>query len=258
LKKTDSTTEVYHLDSGDLDDSVLWAAGGDQDDQDWDPFAPFDNAWSHSLSDLVGGKAPGRLADFLADRYVGPASSTPETDLSWRRVDGAWLATAGQLALALDNATNNTSLAFALELVESGKVLVFPADAQVGNLLSWHAVKWKDSQETVTTLLKRTVFYKVGHHGSHNATLKEKELELMPAQGLTAFIPVDHEMAVKKHWGQMPLPALIDALKARTGGQLVRIDEDLTPGSADITSGGEGGPYGTLYYEWTAPLGAAR
>jgi hypothetical protein len=124
----------------------------------------------------------------------------------------------------------------------------------VGNLLSWHSVKWPDSDETATSLLQRAVFYKVGHHGSHNATLKDQELELMPEVGLTAFIPVDHAMAVKKHWGQMPLPALVDALNERTSGHVVRIDEDLADGTPGVTGGGEDGPYDTLYYEWTMPL----
>jgi hypothetical protein len=57
-------------------------------------------------------------------------------------------------------------------------------------------------------------FYKVGHHGSYSAALREKGLELMP-HGLVAFISVDHEMAAKKHWGQMPLPGLMMALKGR-------------------------------------------
>ena len=42
--------------------------------------------------------------------------------------------------------TNNTSLALAFELIEKGrvgKVLLFPADAQVGNWLSWHGEKMK-------------------------------------------------------------------------------------------------------------------
>jgi hypothetical protein len=39
-------------------------------------------------------------------------------------------------------------------------------------------------------LLKRAIFYKVGHHGSHNATLKEKGLEEMERLRV-AMIPVD-------------------------------------------------------------------
>ena len=61
----------------------------------------------------------------------------------------------------------------AFELPKSRKVLFFAADAQRGNWASWKDVTFKDGTETVTAkeLLARTVLYKVGHHGSHNATL---------------------------------------------------------------------------------------
>ena len=40
--------------------------------------------------------------------------------------------------------TNNTSLVLAIERIADGKVLLFPADAQEGNWLSWHdvAIEW--------------------------------------------------------------------------------------------------------------------
>jgi len=78
-------------------------------------------------------------------------------------------------------------------------------------------------------LLHRTIFYKVGHHGSHNATLKEHGLEEMDAIEL-AFVPVDHAMAVKKRWGRMPFPELMDRLEEKTHGNVVRIDTDLPAG----------------------------
>src|SRR6185503_466635 len=101
-------------------------------------------------------------------------------DAKWRRVDEDWLHVAPDLALQLDNVTNNTSLAIAIERIADGKVLLFPADAQQGNWLSWQgdAVKWtvKDGEKErvvkAKDLLARTVFYKVGHHASHNATAK--------------------------------------------------------------------------------------
>jgi hypothetical protein len=44
--------------------------------------------------------------------------------------------------------------------------------------------------------LKRTNFYKVGHHGSHNATLKEHGVDQMDALK-AAIIPVDEKEALK-------------------------------------------------------------
>ena len=61
--------------------------------------------------------------------------------------------------------------------------MLFPADAQVGNWLSWQSVKWPVGANEVkaTDLMARTVYLKVAHHGSHNATLglEQHGLELM-------------------------------------------------------------------------------
>ena len=58
-----------------------------------------------------------------------------------RRIDGEWLGAAESLALKIDGDVNNTSLALAFEIT-GGHVLLFPADAQVGNWLSWHDQKY--------------------------------------------------------------------------------------------------------------------
>src|SRR6185312_14301108 len=72
---------------------------------------------------------------------------------SWRRIDNDWLAAASELALQLDEDTNNTSLALAIDLpAPGGGVLLFPADAQVGNWLSWYTETWADPHRPGTTL----------------------------------------------------------------------------------------------------------
>jgi hypothetical protein len=149
---------------------------------------------------------------------------------AWRRIDATWLEGSETMALQLDSATNNTSLVIAIELIDSGEILLFPGDAQAGNWLSWQNLKWSlPDGKTVTgpDLLARTIFYKVGHHGSHNATLKAKGLELMVNDALIAMIPVDHEMAVKKRWGMMPLPDLVDRLEKKTHGRVLRVDDKV-------------------------------
>jgi hypothetical protein len=147
-----------------------------------------------------------------------------EADKKWRRVDVDWLGAASDLALAMQSATNNTSLVLAIEFGESD-VLLFAGDAQVGNWLSWQDRTWNVNSRTVTgpDLLARTIFYKVGHHGSHNATLKEKGLEMMKSLR-TAAIPVDQVVAKKMRWGAMPLTTLVTELGDRTGGRTLRTD----------------------------------
>ena len=154
----------------------------------------------------------------------------------WRAIDLDWLNVASDLALQLDGSTNNTSLALAIERIADGKVLLFPADAQEGNWLSWHdeKMKWNVSggpgagTVRAADLLSRTVFYKVGHHSSHNATAKGKGLELMESQDeLTAFVPVDRKVALgrnpKDSW-QMPAFTLYRALLLKCQGRVVRSD----------------------------------
>jgi hypothetical protein len=126
-------------------------------------------------------------------------------------------------------------LVVAIELSDND-VLLFAADAQVGNWESWQRLEWTVDGHKVTgpDLLRRTVFYKVGHHGSHNATLRENGLELMQRLS-TVMIPVDHAMAMKKRWGKMPLPELVDALTKRTSansGFVLRTDDPAMPGGA--------------------------
>jgi beta-lactamase superfamily II metal-dependent hydrolase len=154
-------------------------------------------------------------------------------DQSWRRIDDAWLGVSETMALQLDSATNNTSLVIAIELTDTGEVLLFPGDAQAGNWMSWQDVKWeadkdeKRKAENGPGLLSKTTFYKVGHHGSHNATLKALGLELMTNSGLIAMIPVDHAMAVKKRWGRMPLPELVARIQEKTEGRVLRVDDKV-------------------------------
>ena len=160
--------------------------------------------------------------DFFRKNYWQPGNAAPD---AWRRIDADWLGGASDLALQLDSLTNNTSLVIAIEL-PSGDVLLFAADAQVGNWLSWQDRSWTVDGKTVTgpDLLNRAIFYKVGHHGSHNATLKAQGLEEMKNLRV-AMIPVDHDMAVKKRWGKMPLDELVAALNQQAKGVVLRVDK---------------------------------
>ena len=216
-----------------------------------DPLAPFDRGVGLILSEklALGDEADVSKADiaFLSTYYAGPAevdeyqpgedeewqdNEPPTRDQTWRRIDHDWLGVASDLALQLDSRTNNSSLVLAIEIVETKRVLIFAADAQVGNWRSWKDVAFPlppDSPrgtEPVTgaDLLKRTVFYKVGHHGSRNATLSKDGLELMTSPDLVAFIPTDEAMAKRVHWSDIPATSLLSELKRRTSGRVIQSD----------------------------------
>jgi hypothetical protein len=268
LRKTDSTTEVYRelSDQGAagsffaaaMTNMVAAATGGPATDPDEvDRHRPFDGNFTRVLDpSSLAGRTP-----FFNQFYYGLSTDPFHPDQAWRRIDNDWASAAAEFALQLDSATNNTSLVLAIEIIDSGKVLLFAADAQVGNWLSWQNLSWKLSEDKTVTgpdLLKRTVFYKVGHHGSHNATLKAKGLELMRSDEFVAFIPVDHAMAVKKHWGKMPLPGLVDALQEKSKGRVVRVDAgyDLPEDENDAAKTFKDQLTSTdLFHEWEMPLG---
>lgn len=195
-------------------------AHNDLTDQTTDDRIPFDSRFGYPIGQ----------ADQFFPNYA-------RADQQYRRVDDQWMRSIEALAAKLDDFRNNTSLALAIERIADGKVLLFPADAQQGNWLSWHdpAMKWavedaKGDVRSVTAadLLGNTVFYKVGHHSSHNATAKTLGLEIMRKnKELTAFIPVDRQVALGKSpqgsW-RMPAVALYRELLEACQGRVVRAD----------------------------------
>ena len=118
-------------------------------------------------------------------------------------------------------------------------MLLFAADAQRGNWISWSKKQWKDGDETVTTkdLLGRTVLYKVGHHGSHNATLNGGARDVYPnlswmadgeyASEFTAMITAVRAWAETQNGWDHPLKATKEALLQKAGGRVFQTDCDL-------------------------------
>jgi hypothetical protein len=240
LGVTESAGEMYGLATAALAPVVNGLTNAfevsEGSDDFWnDETAPFDPNEGFVFSELLngaGGSAGKPLTDdarahehaikLVRDIYVGDGSAD-----DWRRIDHDWLGVSADLAIQIDKRTNNSSLVLAFEFVETARVMLFVGDAQVGNWLSWKDVQWKIGDKTVSAydLLARTVFYKVGHHGSHNATLRQHGLELMTSPDLSAFIPTNKVDAKKVGWGEMPFEPLLDDLEKRTAQRVVRADD---------------------------------
>ncbi|MFO0796613.1 MAG: MBL fold metallo-hydrolase [Gemmataceae bacterium] len=178
----------------------------------------------------VGITADAAEAHPYLKRYFDPKDA-------YRRVDNSWLDAVGPFALQLDGAVNNTSLVLAFEIEATGSVLLFPGDAQVGSWLAWHDMTWtvrRDGRtETVTAekLLNNTVLYKVSHHGSHNATLRAKGLEMMTHPELVALIPEK-----EKSYSGILYEPLLDGLRERCKGRVVvSADKDYPPEEIERT-----------------------
>jgi hypothetical protein len=168
---------------------------------------------------------------------------------AWRKIDQAWLAEAEQLALYLSDYTNNTSLALAFEFTDTGEVLFFPGDAQIGSWLTWPRLVWRFTEADgtrrevrVADLFKNTVFYKVSHHASHNGTLSgygqgHVGFEHMTHRDLVCVVPVDRKMSRKMGWDRtLPWEPLLKRMRERTGGRLILTDQaEPAPDTTGLT-----------------------
>lgn len=120
---------------------------------------------------------------------------------------------------ALDDAMNNTSLILLFEF--SGKKVLFPGDAQIEN---WsYALIDAPNAAANRELLAQTDVYKVGHHGSRNATPKSLWKLFAKRSKATSgkrLITIASTMA-GKHGSEsakteVPRRTLVDALKEET------------------------------------------
>ena len=213
IEKGSGPSHSMALGAADDNDSLFEALSGVDESDDFDRYCPFDSRYRVPWDE-------GMVDPFFQKFY--------SADAQWRRVDEDWLASSSELALKAGDFTNNISLVLAFRLPNSNRVLLFPGDAQVGNWLSWHSIKtWKVEQGAgpdVTTeqLLNDTVFYKVGHHGSHNATIREKGLEMMAKGGnLVAYVPVSVPVAHDiMNYCPMPFYPIMVQLKQKTNGNV--------------------------------------
>jgi hypothetical protein len=110
----------------------------------------------------------------------------------------------------LDSFLNNTSLILLFET--KGKKLLFPGDAQLEN---W---QWALSQNGVQDLLKDVDVYKVGHHGSRNATPKDlwNHFEKRKGRRLTTMMSTAAGVYGRSAEGRVPSANLVKALNSES------------------------------------------
>jgi beta-lactamase superfamily II metal-dependent hydrolase len=114
------------------------------------------------------------------------------------------------LAFALDQARNNESLVTLF--IFHNKYLLFAGDAQYGN---W---RWWLENEQSDDILSRINFFKIAHHGSHNATPKSA-LERMSDGNFIAMVSTQSEP-----WPSIPRSPLMSRLNDKTKKHIVRSD----------------------------------
>ena len=122
-----------------------------------------------------------------------------------------------QIVRELDAQLNNTSLILLFEVF--GKKLLFPGDAQIENW-SYALADAPDAKDT-KSLLAKVDFYKVGHHGSLNATPKKLLWEAFTKRGkqkdlktAVSTMPGKHGKRTSKT--EVPRKTLMDALEGES------------------------------------------
>jgi len=139
-----------------------------------------------------------------------------------------------ELLAKLEEAVNTTSLVLLFHVGEAW--MLFPGDAQWG---TWNAIL---NDPFRSKLLENLTFYKIGHHGSHNATpvsfveryVKKDQLAMLP-----------YGMVAK--WPSIPRAKLLQALHEK-GVVMARSDEAPPAQFTTKTNGGE-----TLAIDLTLP-----
>jgi len=161
-------------------------------------------------------------------------------------------------ASTLDGTLNNQSLVVLFTC--RGKRLLFVGDAQWGNWAYWlygKPVKGQDPgiSAQARSILESIDFYKVGHHGSTNATpIPVVNALRMQCAGMCST-------ATTKCYPEVPKLSLLTALSKRAQGRLVRSDwlpVGTTPANEDARKGMEKLPEGfeekkDLYIEYSFP-----
>ena len=121
-----------------------------------------------------------------------------------------------EIVRVLDDQMNNTSLILLFEVGK--KKFLFPGDAQIENW-GWALQDAPDHQKT-RKLLAEVDFYKVGHHGSRNATPKTlwegfvKRGRTKELKTALSTLKGKHGTAAKKT--EVPRKTLLDALTTET------------------------------------------
>jgi beta-lactamase superfamily II metal-dependent hydrolase len=115
------------------------------------------------------------------------------------------------LTFTLDQARNNESLVTLF--IYRNQNLLFTGDAQYGNWRWWleNTVQYGD-------ILSKINFFKIAHHGSHNATPKAA-LKKMTDGNFAAMVSTQ-----SKPWDSIPRSPLMAKLNEKTGKRIVRSD----------------------------------
>jgi beta-lactamase superfamily II metal-dependent hydrolase len=203
------------------------AAMADEEMPGAEGVTPFEKDWPASAADYP----PEVFSSYRSEEQIAAHAAGSPADLE-ARLQAAQPDVLAATADVLDGTLNNQSLVILFTC--RGKKLLFVGDAQWGNWEYWlygRAVTGKDPgiTDTARDILGSIDFYKVGHHGSTNAT----PIPAVAAMGQKCVAMCSTETGFpskKRTYGnpakktEVPRTALMEALEKQTHNQLVRSD----------------------------------
>jgi hypothetical protein len=197
----------------------LWPEVARQRDDDPDEFWLSELAAVESVG-LLSDAEPARWQSVAAPRGIGPARGLLDYLRDHHRL------TLLDLVRRTDHALNNTSLILLITVGDSRRML-FPGDAQIEN---WKYLLRDKAGEPFRALLSQVDLYKVGHHGSRNATPKSL-FGIWNEEGglrkpMVALMSTKPDVHGKDGPHPVPSDKLVDALKDRM--TLLRTDNLLS------------------------------
>lgn len=139
-----------------------------------------------------------------------------------------------QIVQFVDNALNNTSVILLFEI--GNETMLFPGDAQIEN---WqYLLDQANKDKALDNLLKNTTLYKVGHHGSRNATpkslwqaFKNKTDKGNKADKMKTVISTMEGKHGESEDTKVPLPKIVKEMKTQTN---YRSTEEVEEGFFDL------------------------
>jgi hypothetical protein len=145
----------------------------------------------------------------LFPRALSSSIARAPSYVKWviRELDAAQLHNIKRIVRVLDKALNNTSVILLFEV--DGKGLLFSGDAQLEN---WQYALTSRANKVA---LRKTSLYKVGHHGSTNATPKSL-WSLFRRRGARRQRLITLLSTEAGHHHRVPRKSLVDALKGKT------------------------------------------
>jgi len=160
-------------------------------------------------------RASGKSTRLFTPRFIERGDPFSARWLKARMKQQKFTTTLGIVRI-LDDALNNTSVILMFEC--AGKYVLFPGDAQIEN---W---EYALNDTEAKKMLDKTDVYKVGHHGSRNATpkslwdgLKKRKSRRRRGQPLQALLSTKTGFhGEKKNKSEVPRSTLVKALEEET------------------------------------------